>query len=431
MDRILIRGGNRLSGRLPISGAKNAALTLMPCALLTDEPLVLRNLPRLADVDGFGHLLNQLGASTRVEGARPGEFGRVMTIRAGALTSTEAPYDIVRKMRASILVLGPILARAGEARVSLPGGCAIGNRPIDLHLKALEALGADLEMAAGYVRASAPASNGWRRLAGGRFAFPVVSVGATENALMAAVTARGPSRLDNAAREPEIVDLCRCLVAMGASIEGIGTETLEIEGRDRLHGATYAVMPDRIEAGSYACAAAITGGSLDLAGADAADMEATLGALREAGVRVEAYAGGVKVSADGPLRPLTLSTAPFPGFATDMQAQFMAMLALADGASVLTETIFENRYMHVPELARMGADIHVSGRTAVVRGVAGLTGAPVMATDLRASMSLILAGLAAQGETQVSRVYHLDRGYERLEEKLSAVGADIERVGDG
>ena len=427
MDRILIRGGNRLSGRLPVSGAKNAALTLMPCALLTDEPLVLRNLPRLADVDGFGHLLNQLGASTRVEGARPGEFGRVMTIRAGALTSTEAPYDIVRKMRASILVLGPILARAGEARVSLPGGCAIGNRPIDLHLRALEAIGAELEMAAGYVRATAPGG----RLAGGRYSFPVVSVGATENVVMAAVTARGPSRIENAAREPEIVDLCRCLVAMGASIEGIGTETLEIEGRERLHGATYAVMPDRIEAGSYACAAAITGGSLDLAGADAADMAATLVALREAGVDVEAYDGGVRVSADGPLRPLTLSTAPFPGFATDMQAQFMAMLTLAGGASVLTETIFENRYMHVPELARMGADIHVSGRTAVVRGVAGLTGAPVMATDLRASMSLILAGLAAAGETQVARVYHLDRGYERLEEKLSAVGADIERVGDG
>ena len=427
MDRILIRGGNRLSGRLPVSGAKNAALTLMPCALLTDEPLVLRNLPRLADVDGFGHLLNQLGASTRVEGARPGEFGRVMTIRAGALTSTEAPYDIVRKMRASILVLGPILARAGEARVSLPGGCAIGNRPIDLHLRALEAIGAELEMAAGYVRAHAPGG----RLAGGRYSFPVVSVGATENVVMAAVTARGPSRIENAAREPEIVDLCRCLVAMGASIDGIGTETLEIEGRERLHGVIYSVMPDRIEAGSYACAAAITGGSLDLAGADAADMAATLVALREAGVEVEAYDGGVRVSADGPLRPLTLSTAPFPGFATDMQAQFMAMLALAGGASVLTETIFENRYMHVPELARMGADIHVSGRTAVVRGVAGLTGAPVMATDLRASMSLILAGLAAAGETQVARVYHLDRGYERLEEKLSAVGADIERVGDG
>ncbi|WP_085809021.1 UDP-N-acetylglucosamine 1-carboxyvinyltransferase [Sphingomonas sp. TZW2008] len=432
MDRILIRGGQRLSGKLPISGAKNAALTLMPCALLTDQPLTLRNLPRLADVDGFGHLLNQLGASTAIEGTRPDEFGRVMTIRAGQLTSTEAPYDIVRKMRASILVLGPILARAGEARVSLPGGCAIGNRPIDLHLKALEAIGAELEMSAGYVTARAPSTaSGGRRLSGGRYRFPVVSVGATENVVMAAVTAKGSSRIENAAREPEIVDLCRCLVAMGAQIEGIGTETLEIEGVDRLHGATYAVMPDRIEAGSYACAAAITGGSLELLNVDAESMGATLSALADAGVLVELKKNAVTVTAQGPLQPLTLTTAPFPGFATDMQAQFMAMLCKATGASVLTETIFENRYMHVPELARMGADITVSGRTAVVRGVERLAGAPVMATDLRASMSLILAGLAAEGETSVARVYHLDRGYERLEEKLSAVGADIERVSDG
>jgi UDP-N-acetylglucosamine 1-carboxyvinyltransferase len=427
MDRILIRGGNRLSGTIAISGAKNSALTLMPCALLTDEPLTLRNLPRLADVDGFGHLLNQLGASTSIEGTRPEDFGRVMTIRAGRLTSTEAPYDIVRKMRASILVLGPILARAGEARVSLPGGCAIGNRPIDLHLKALEAIGAELELSAGYVTARAPGG----RLSGGRYRFPVVSVGATENALMAAATARGTSVLENAAREPEIVDLCRLLVAMGASIDGIGTETLTIEGRDRLHGATYAVMPDRIEAGSYACAAAITGGDVTLAGADAADMGATLSALVDAGVLVELKKGAVRVAAPDPLRAITLSTAPFPGFATDMQAQFMAMLLKAEGASMLTETIFENRYMHVPELARMGADIQVRGRTAVVQGPADLVGAPVMATDLRASMSLIIAGLAAEGETSVSRVYHLDRGYERLEEKLSGVGADIERVGDG
>jgi UDP-N-acetylglucosamine 1-carboxyvinyltransferase len=427
MDRILIRGGNRLSGRLPISGAKNAALTLMPCALLTDEPLVLRNLPRLADVDGFGHLLNQLGASTKTEGTRPDDFGRVMTIRTGRLTSTEAPYDIVRKMRASILVLGPILARAGEARVSLPGGCAIGNRPIDLHLKALEAIGAELETTGGYVVARAPGG----RLTGGRYRFPVVSVGATENVVMAASTAKGSSVIENAAREPEIVDLCRCLVAMGARIEGIGTERLEIEGVDRLHGATYSVMPDRIEAGSYACAAAITGGDLTLVGADADEMRATLAMLVEAGVTVEEERGAVRVRADGPLRPIEISTAPYPGFATDMQAQFMAMLCMAPGASVLEETIFENRYMHVPELARMGADIQVRGRTAVVRGVDRLIGAPVMATDLRASMSLILAGLAAEGETQVARVYHLDRGYERLEEKLQAVGADIERVGDG
>ena len=427
MDRILIRGGRRLQGRLPISGAKNSALTLMPCALLTDEPLTLRNLPRLADVDSFGHLLNQLGASTAIQGTRPDEFGRVMTIRAGNLTSSEAPYDIVRKMRASILVLGPLLGRGGEATVSLPGGCAIGNRPIDLHLRALEAIGAELETAAGYVRARAPGG----RLSGGRYRFPVVSVGATENVLMAAATARGTSLIENAAREPEIVDLCRLLVAMGVAIDGIGTDRLEIEGRDRLHGATYAVMPDRIEAGSYACAAAITGGELTLAGARAEDMRATVDALVEAGVEVTELTDGIKVSAPEALRPITLSTAPFPGFATDMQAQFMAMLLKADGASVLTETIFENRYMHVPELARMGADVQVSGRTAVVRGGAQLVGAPVMATDLRASMSLILAGLAAEGETQVSRVYHLDRGYERLEEKLQAVGADIERVGDG
>jgi UDP-N-acetylglucosamine 1-carboxyvinyltransferase len=427
MDRILIRGGRRLSGRIAISGAKNAALTLMPCALLTDEPVTLRNLPRLADVDSFGHLLNELGASTEVQGTRPSDFGRVMTIHAGRLSATVAPYDIVRKMRASILVLGPVLGRAGEATVSLPGGCAIGNRPIDLHLRALEAMGAEIEVAAGYVKAVAPGG----RLAGGRYRFPVVSVGATENALMAAVTARGPSVLENAAREPEIVDLCHLLVAMGASIDGIGTETLEVEGRDRLHGATYAVMPDRIEAGSYACAAAITGGDVELAGAAAADMRATLDALVEAGVTVEERAEAIRIHAPAPLRPLTLSTAPFPGFATDMQAQFMAMLCRADGASVLTETIFENRYMHVPELARMGATIETHGRTAIVRGVERLSGAPVMATDLRASMSLIIAGLAAEGETVVQRVYHLDRGYERLEEKLQAVGAEIERVGDG
>ena len=427
MDRIVVRGGNRLNGRLPISGAKNSALTLLPCALLTDEPLTLRNLPRLADVDSFGHLLNQLGCSTMIEGARPEDFGRVMTARAGKVTSTVAPYDIVRKMRASILVLGPLLARAGEATVSLPGGCAIGNRPIDLHLKALEAFGATIEITAGYVKASTPGG----RLPGGKVIFPVVSVGATENALMAASLAKGTCVLENAAREPEIVDLCNCLVAMGARIDGIGTETLTVEGVERLHGATYAVMPDRIEAGSYACAVGIAGGSVDLVGARASEMGATLDALRSAGVTVEEKRDSIHIASDGKMGPLTLSTAPYPGFATDMQAQFMAMLLKADGASVLTETIFENRYMHVPELARMGADIQVRGRSAVVRGVDKLVGAPVMATDLRASMSLIIAGLAAEGETTVQRVYHLDRGYERLEEKLQAVGADIERVSDG
>ncbi|MEH3107989.1 MAG: UDP-N-acetylglucosamine 1-carboxyvinyltransferase [Sphingomonas fennica] len=427
MDRIIIRGGKRLSGIVPISGAKNAALTLLPCALLTDQPLTLTNLPRLADVDGFGHLLNGLGVSTRVAGATAGEWGRQMTLDAARIASTTAPYDMVRRMRASILVLGPLLAREGVATVSLPGGCAIGNRPIDLHLKAMEALGAEIEMAAGYVKATAPAGG----LTGGRIVFPVPSVGATENALMAAVLARGETVIDNAAREPEIADLCRCLIAMGAQISGIGGERLTISGKPALHGAEYRVMADRIEAGSYACAAAITGGDLTLAGADRADMGAILDQLEEAGLTVEDSDGGLRVAANGALQALTISTAPYPGFPTDMQAQFMAMLALADGASVLTETIFENRYMHVPELARMGADIQVRGRTAVVRGVDRLNGAPVMATDLRASMSLVLAGLAAEGETHVNRVYHLDRGYERLEEKLSAVGADIERVGEG
>jgi len=426
MDRIVIRGGKPLHGRIPISGAKNAALTLLPCALLTDEPLTLRNLPRLADVDSFGHLLNQLGVSTTIEGSKRDEFGRVMTMRAANLTSTVAPYDIVRKMRASVLVLGPLVARAGEATVSLPGGCAIGMRPVDLHLKALEALGAELEIASGYVRAKAPAGG----LRGGTIRFPLVSVGATENALMAAVLAKGTTVIENAAREPEITDLAKCLIAMGAKIDGLRTDTLTIEGVSRLHGATYSVMADRIEAGSYACAAGITGGSLELIGARRDTMPSILSSLEEAGLSVEDSADGVKVAAHGPLKPLSISTAPYPAFPTDMQAQFMAMLTLAEGTSLLTETIFENRYMHVPELNRMGADIEVRGRSAVVRGVKKLTGAPVMATDLRASMSLVLAGLAAEGETEVHRVYHLDRGYERLEEKLQAVGADIERAGD-
>ena len=406
MDKIIIRGGRRLAGTVPVSGAKNSALALLPCALLTDEPVTLRNLPRLADIDSFQHLMNQFGVSTTIAGSRPQDFGRVMTLAATRITSSVAPYELVRKMRASILVLGPMLARMGEARVSLPGGCAIGNRPIDLHLKALEALGAEIELAAGYVRAVAPDGG----LPGGRYSFPVVSVGATENALMAAAMARGTSHLHNAAREPEIVDLC-------------------IHGVPRLHGATYQVMPDRIEAGSYACAAAITGGEVLLKGARIEDMETTVQALRDAGVHVEPRDGGLHVAANGKLRAITLETAPFPGFATDMQAQLMALLSRADGASVLTETIFENRYMHVPELNRMGAHIETKGRVAVVHGVPRLTGAEVMATDLRASMSLVIAGLAAEGETQVHRLYHLDRGYERLEEKLALLGAEIERVG--
>jgi UDP-N-acetylglucosamine 1-carboxyvinyltransferase len=427
MDRIIIKGGRPLHGKICISGAKNAALTLLPCALLTDEPLTLRNLPRLADVDSFGHLLNQLGVSTTIEGARADEFGRVMTLRASSIASTVAPYDIVRKMRASILVLGPLLARAGEATVSLPGGCAIGMRPIDLHLKALEALGAEIEITSGYVKATAPKGG----LVGGTISFPQVSVGATENALMAAVLAKGTTVIENAAREPEITDLAKCLIAMGASIEGLRTDTLTIHGKKKLHGATYAVMPDRIEAGSYACAALITGGSLELIGARKETMPSILSGLIDAGAIIEDVEGGIKVSANGAIKPLTISTAPYPAFPTDMQAQFMSMLTLAEGTSLLTETIFENRYMHVPELARMGAEIEVRGRAAVVRGVEKLHGAQVMATDLRASMSLILAGLAAEGQTEVARVYHLDRGYERLEEKLQAVGADIERISDG
>ncbi len=426
MDKLRIIGGNRLSGTIPISGAKNAALTLIPCALLTDEPLTLRNLPRLADIDGFQHLMTQFGVSVNIAGKRPEDFGRVVTFEATRLTSTVAPYDLVRKMRASILVLGPMLARAGEATVSLPGGCAIGNRPIDLHLKAMEAMGAEIELAQGYVRAHCPDGG----LPGGDFTFPVVSVGATENALMAAVLAKGTTRLSNAAREPEIVDLCNLLTAMGAEIEGVGSSDITIHGVDRLNGATYKVMPDRIEAGSYACAAAITGGEVRLEGADGEEMGATNHALRNIGVEVEVDKRGVTVRAEGKLNAVNLSTAPYPGLATDMQAQLMALLCRAEGTSVLNETIFENRYMHVPELNRMGAHIETNGRTAIVHGVDRLTGAEVMATDLRASMSLVIAALAAEGETLVRRIYHLDRGYERLEEKLQLVGAEIERIGD-
>jgi UDP-N-acetylglucosamine 1-carboxyvinyltransferase len=426
MDKLIIRGGNRLCGTIPISGAKNAALTLIPCALLTEEPLTLHNLPRLADIDGFQHLMNQFGVTTVIQGTRPEEFGRVMTLEATRITSTIAPYDLVRKMRASILVLGPMLARSGEATVSMPGGCAIGNRPIDLHLKALEALGARIEFERGYVKAYQPDGG----LPGGDFDFPIVSVGATENALMAAVLARGTSRLFNAAREPEVVDLCNMLVAMGAEIEGIGTSNLVIHGVKRLHGTSYRIMPDRIEAGSYACAAAITGGQVRLEGARAEDMMATIHALQAIGCEVAWDTTGVTVAANGPLLATNLTTAPYPGLATDMQAQLMALLCKAQGTSVLIETIFENRFMHVPELVRLGADITTQGRTAIIKGVARLTGAQVMATDLRASMSLVIAGLAAEGETTVRRVYHLDRGYERLEEKLRLVGAEIVRVDD-
>lgn len=423
MDKLLIRGGRRLNGEVTVSGAKNAALPELCAALLTAEPVTLTNVPRLQDVNTTLQLLRNMGARAERSEQQPD----LVQIDASQVTSPEAPYDLVKTMRASILVLGPLVARYGRARVSLPGGCAIGTRPIDLHLKGLETLGAKIELTQGYVKAVAPDG-----LKGGVVRFPFVSVGATENILMAATLAHGETVIENAAREPEIVDLARCLTAMGARIEGVGTERIVVKGRTRLHGATYAVMPDRIEAGSYACAAAITNGELELVGVEADTMGAVIEAFEEAGVAITPTNDGLRVARrNGELKGISVTTAPYPGFPTDMQAQFMAMLALADGASVLTETIFENRYMHVPELVRMGADIQVRGRSAFVRGVELLHGAPVMATDLRASMSLVIAGLAARGETTINRIYHLDRGYERLEEKLSAVGADIERVSDG
>ena len=419
MDRIRIRGGRPLDGAIPISGAKNAGLPLMAASLLTAETLQLNNLPRLVDIDTMAKLLEQHGV--KIE--RPaGE----LTLTAADITDTTAPYDLVRRMRASILVLGPLLARAGEAKVSLPGGCAIGTRPVDLHLKALAQLGAEIELEEGYVRAHAP-----KGLTGAQVVFPFVSVGATENLLMAASLAKGETVLANAAREPEITDLARCLVAMGAEIEGIGSDTLTIRGVPRLHGAEHDVVADRIETGTYAVAAAITRGDVELQGARVDTIEAVLEKLDEAGVTVSETGGGVRVACkNGALTGVDVMTEPFPGFPTDMQAQMMALMATAGGAAMITETIFENRFMHVPELARMGANVNVHGASAMVRGVERLKGAPVMATDLRASVSLVLAGLAAEGETIVNRVYHLDRGYELLEQKLAACGAEIERVGE-
>ena len=428
MDRIRIRGGRPLHGSIPIGGAKNAALPLMAACLLTDEPLVLRNLPFLADITTLQHLLVQHGVSITMLGARSAdEHGHLLELRASRIVSTTAPYELVRKMRASVLVLGPLLARMGEARVSLPGGCAIGTRPIDLHLKALEALGAVLETREGYVIASAP-----KGLRGAEIVFPMVSVGATENAMMAAALADGESTIVNAAREPEISDLALCLNAMGGRISGAGTDRIRIEGVKRLHGAMHSVIPDRIETGTYMMAAAITGGEIELVGASY-DMVASAAQILEgSGVAIERSNEGIKVSRrNGRLKGIDVATAPFPGFPTDLQAQMMAVMSTAEGDSVITETIFENRFMHVPELTRMGADISVQGASAAIRGVAKLNGAPVMATDLRASVSLVLAGLAAEGETIVNRVYHLDRGYERLEEKLAACGAAIERLPGG
>lgn len=426
MDRLAITGGFRLEGQIPISGAKNAALPLMCASLLTKDTLTLSNLPHLADIKTLQMLLEGHGVKSTIlqDGKKPGE-GQVISFETPDITNTVAPYDIVRKMRASILVLGPLLAREGVATVSLPGGCAIGNRPIDLHLKGFEAMGAKIELEEGYVRASAP--NG--RLTGGKVHFPTVSVGATENILMAATLASGTTTIENAAREPEISDLAHCLNAMGAEITGIGTRTLEIKGKETLHGAEYAVMPDRIEAGSYAVAAAMTRGEIELLGDNLLEvMTGTVGVLKEAGVDFKETDNGVIVTLGREkIKGVDVTTQPYPGFPTDMQAQLMAMMTQCDSASVINESIFENRFMHVPELCRMGADITMHGSTAIVRGVGQLLGAPVMATDLRASMSLVLAGLVADRQTFVNRIYHLDRGYERLVEKLSAVGAKITR----
>ncbi len=420
MDRIIIRGGQPLDGRVMISGAKNAALPLMAAALLTAEELTLTNVPALADIATLTRLLGHHGVA--ISGA-----GDKLALSARDITETTAPYDLVRLMRASVLVLGPLLARKGEAKVSLPGGCAIGTRPIDLHLAGLEQLGAEIRLDDGYVVARAP-----HGLRGAAIRFPKVSVGATENILMAAVLARGETVLENAAREPEVGDLADCLVAMGARISGIGTDRLVIQGVDGLHGASHVVIPDRIECGTYAMAAAITGGELELAGARLEVMGAATLALEQSGATVEKLPDGIRVSRKtGSIRSVDVETRPYPGLATDLQAQFMALMTLGDGIATITETIFENRFMHVPELARMGADITVRGGKARVLGVRRLKGAAVMATDLRASVCLVLAALAAEGETSINRVYHLDRGYQALEQKLAACGADIVRVKAG
>jgi UDP-N-acetylglucosamine 1-carboxyvinyltransferase len=430
MDKIRIVGGIPLKGTISISGAKNAALALMPACLLTDETLTLSNLPHLVDITTMANLLAQHGVAMTLNGhgRQGGHAGRVLELTAGQVANTVAPYDLVRKMRASVLVLGPLVARCGRAEVSLPGGCAIGTRPVDLHLKALEQMGARIQVEGGYIVATVPG----RRLTGAHIVFPTVTVTGTENVLMAAALADGETVIVNAAREPEVQDLAQCLIAMGARIEGAGTGTLRVQGVRRLHGAQYAVLPDRIETGTYAVAAAITRGDIELIGGRRDLMESVAKVLAECGVTVEATPRGVRVSADGArIAGVDIMTEPYPGFPTDMQAQLMALMATAEGASMITETIFENRFMHVPELARMGARVNVHGASAIVRGVPRLSGAPVMATDLRASVSLVLAGLAAEGETVVNRVYHLDRGYERLEQKLAGCGADIERIKGG
>lgn len=420
MDKLRIIGGKPLFGKIRISGAKNAALPLLTASLLTDEVLTLENVPQLADINSMLELLAQHGVQIQPVDSHTYQF------TTPDITNPEAPYDIVRKMRASILVLGPLLARCGKAKVSLPGGCAIGTRPVDIHLDGLKALGAEIELDQGYIIAKAP-----KGLKGGVYTMPVVSVTGTENLLMAACLAQGETKLVNAAREPEVIDLANCLKAMGAQIEGAGTNTITIQGVSKLHGATHSVLPDRIELGTYLMASAITGGEILLENAQLDLIPGVSDQLIKAGLTLENRDNAILVKQPhDKLQGVDVMTEPFPGFATDLQAQMMSLMTLSQGASLITETIFENRFMHVPELCRMGANITVHGSSALVRGVAQLKGAPVMATDLRASVSLVLAGLAAEGETTISRIYHLDRGYENLEEKLNACGAHIERIHD-
>lgn len=419
MDKIRIIGGSELNGDIRISGAKNAALKLMSAALLTGESLHFTNSPNtLRDIQSQTDLLEHLGCTVERE-------GDAMAINAGNINTYTAPYDLVRKMRTSILVLGPLLARFGEAKVSLPGGCAIGTRPVDLHIKGLEEMGAEIKLEEGYINAKAPQGG----LQGAKILFPKVSVGATENLMMAATLAKGKTVLANAAREPEIVDLGECLIKMGAKISGLGTETITIEGVPALSGAKHAILPDRIETGTYIIAVGMTGGTVRLQNARTEHLNAPLGILQEAGMEIEQIGQDIIVNRNGlRLKGVDIMTEPYPGFPTDLQAQFMAMLTLAEGAGMVTETIFENRFMHVPELVRMGADIKVHGNSAIIRGVEKLTGAEVMATDLRASVALVLAGLVAEGETTVNRVYHLDRGYEDIVKKLGNCGAKISRT---
>jgi UDP-N-acetylglucosamine 1-carboxyvinyltransferase len=428
MDRIKITGGAQLNGQIPISGAKNAALPLLIASLLTADRLTLKNVPNLADVNLLVRILRNHGVDLAVDGKRAtpsGLIGETFHLSARDIVDTTAPYEMVSRMRASFWVLGPILARCHQAKVSLPGGCAIGTRPVDLHLTGLKALGAEIDIEAGYVLAKAPSGG----LRGGRVSFPKVSVGATMNVLLAAAMARGETVIENAAREPEIGDVADCLVKMGCLIEGIGTSTLRIQGRDRLDGAVHTVLPDRIETGTFAFAVAATGGDVELVGARASDLKSALETLALTGASVTETPNGLRIARNGSgIEAITVDTQPFPGFPTDLQAQLMALMTTAKGTSVIRETIFENRFMHVQELARLGADIHLNGDTAVIKGVRGLTGAPVMATDLRASVSLVIAGLMAKGETTINRVYHLDRGFEQLERKLTNCGAHIERI---